>query len=148
MSEYYGWLFDTSPESITKIPDVLEKMNDCLNEFIDKPNPLIAIDMNVPFQDNYPEEVKTAMTSLLNYFLAKQKTTKNGRTDESIFPDVKFINFWSGNSKYFHKMPYIQIGGIRNTCICIRNLSFLQSQNKLDRLIERMEDIIDVIKQQ
>tara|TARA_R100000388_G_C7244122_1_gene163628 strand:- start:2852 stop:3307 length:456 start_codon:yes stop_codon:yes gene_type:complete len=147
MSNTYHYIFDTSAESLTKIPDVLEKMNDCLNEFIDKPSPFIAIEMNLPYEDNYPEDLKKALKTLLNYFIVKQAQTKGGYHKKRVFSDVEMTDFYSHDCSW--NKPHIQIGGFGgfcgNTIIGIRNIYQFKTKRKYDMLIERMDEIINDI---
>jgi hypothetical protein len=141
---HYFYEFKPSPDNIKKIPDILEQMNNCLTKYTGKHNPVIKIDMDLGYEDNYPKEHTEALNTLLSYFVVKQMETGNGYIENTQEGNVKWFKF---NSQYCDKffIPHIQIGGINgNTSISIRKMTNMSKEQR-NSLTDEMDKIIKCI---
>ena len=149
MVNYY-YEIDFSSENyvknIKKIPDILEKMNNCLTEITGTHNPCIKIDMELPYPDNLPDDYKEAQNILLSYFFVKHMEMGSGLIQEVIENDMKWCKCFSQYRDEF-MIPHIQIGGINgNNTISIRRMTNM-SREQRKSLTDKMDDIIrDILK--
>jgi hypothetical protein len=119
-------------------------MNNCLTEFTGKEN-IIKIDMDLPYEENYPVEATDALNKLLSYFITKQKDMNNGfytqyrkPLSDSIGNVVSFSAQYCDNFSRAH----IQVGGINgNNTISIRKMTDM-SEEKMDALTDKMDLIV------
>ena len=140
----YFYKFNTSPDNIKKIPDILEQMNNCLTKYTGKHNPFIKIDMDLPYPDNLPDNHKEAQNILLSYFMVKQMETGNGWLENTREGNIEWFKFNAQCCDEFFE-PHIQIGGINgNSSISIRKMTDMSKEQRKS-LTDEMDKIIKCI---